>query len=82
MNPELLRSKLDIEPSVRIERAAEILQVSLRTMYRRIHQFERVRRRNHWFITVRSLERFIEQQQYGPDSVFDITKSRRQICRG
>lgn len=74
-----LKRELENLPKVPIEKAAEMLEVSLRTMYRRRKQFEWVRRRNHWYITVQSIRSYLEQKHYRPTPVFDVRKKLRQL---
>ncbi len=73
-----LKHRLEVEPAVPIETAAELCKVHARTIRRRIHQFEvRRGRRNHIFITLRSIKRFSEFEQYQPSVDFDARKSLR-----
>jgi hypothetical protein len=74
-----LKRDLENVPAVPIEEAAELLEISLRTMYRRRFRFESLRRKGHLYITVRSLQRFIEQEQYFPTSSFNVTKKHRHL---
>jgi hypothetical protein len=71
-----LKHRLEVEPAVPLEAAAELCKLNARTIRRRIHQFEvRRDRRNHIFITLRSIQRFIEFQQYQPSVDFDARKA-------
>lgn len=69
-----LRTELENTPSVKIERAAELLGVSVRTLYRRRYEFEHRRQGGHLYFTLRSLRQHVIQQ-YHPTTSFDLTIS-------
>lgn len=68
-----LRAELETVPAVPIERAAELLEVSVRTLYRRRSEFEHQRRKGHLYFTLRGIKQHIELEQYNPTPSFDIT---------
>ena len=68
-----LRRQLEFEPAVPIRRAADLLKVHPRTLYRRRHEFELIRRGRSWYITLRSLKRHIEEEEYHSTAFFDLT---------
>jgi hypothetical protein len=68
-----LRTELETIPAVSIEQAAELLELSVRTLYRRRAQFEHKRRKGHLYFTLRSIKQYIELEQYNPAASFDIT---------
>lgn len=68
-----LRAKLDEPPSVPIEQAAKLLEVSVRTLYRRRGEFEHKRRKGHLYFTLRDIHRYIELEQYNPTATYDVT---------
>jgi hypothetical protein len=70
-----LRAELDTLPAVPIEQAAELLDVSVRTLYRRRGQFEHRRRKGHLYFTVRGIQQYVELEQYNPTPSFDVTMS-------
>jgi hypothetical protein len=70
-----LRAELETIPAVPIEQAAELLEVSVRTLYRWRGQFEHRRRRGHLYFTLRSIRQYIELEQYNPTPLFDVTLS-------
>jgi len=70
-----LRAELETVPSVSIEQAAELLEVSVRTLYRRRGQLEHRRRKGHLYFTVRGIQQYIELEQYNPTPSFDATLS-------
>ena len=70
-----LRAELETVPSVPIEQAAELLDVSVRTLYRRRGQFEYRRRKGHLYFTVRGIQQYIELEQYNPTPSFDVTSA-------
>jgi hypothetical protein len=77
-NPDLasiakLRTELETVPAVSIEQAAELLELSVRTLYRRRAQFEHRRRKGHLYFTLRGIKQHIEIEQYNPTPSFDIT---------
>jgi len=74
-----LKRDLENLPKVSIEKAAEMLEVSVRTMYRRRLRFECVRRKGHWYITLRSIRHHIEEQHYSGTTLFDLTKKSRHF---
>jgi hypothetical protein len=74
-----LKRELEDLPKVSIEKAAELLEVSPRTMYRRRMQFECVRIRGRLYVTIRSIKHYIEREQYSPTIVFDVTKKHGQF---
>jgi hypothetical protein len=58
--------------AVPIEEAAQLCNLSTRTIRRRLHQFEvRRDRRNHILISRRSIQRFLECERYQPSLNFD-----------
>ncbi len=71
-----LKRRIDEEPAITLERAAQTLGISPRTLRRRIHEFE-VRRgpNRHIFVTVRSVTRYLVQEQYQATRDFDLTRS-------
>jgi len=69
-----LRKMFDTEPSLPIERAAEVLQMSVRNLYRRRSEFEYLRRNGHLHFTIRSIRQHIEFEQYNPTAFHDLTK--------
>ena len=78
MHPDLalitkLRTELETLPAVPIEQASELLQVSVRTLYRRRGEFEHRRRRGHLYFTLRGIRQYIEIEQYNPTPTFDAT---------
>ena len=70
-----LRAELETVPAVPIEQAAELLEVSVRTLYRRRGQFEHRRQKGHLYFTVRGIQQYVELEQYNPTPSFDITLS-------
>jgi len=70
-----LRQQLASIPAVPIETAAKLLEVSVRTMYRRRSQFECIRRKGHWYITLRSIQTYMTEEHYSPTTFFDETKN-------
>jgi hypothetical protein len=70
-----LRTELDAIPAVSIEEAAELLEVSVLTLYRRRAEFEHRRRKGHLYFTLRSVKQHIELEQYNPTFSFDATTS-------
>jgi hypothetical protein len=68
-----LRAELETVPAVSIEQAAELLELSVRTLYRRRAEFEHRRRKGHLYFTLRGIKEYIEIQQYNPTTSFDIT---------
>lgn len=68
-----LRAALESVPSVPIEKAAELLNLSVRTLYRNRSEFEYKRHKGHLYFTIRSIKEHIEIEQYNPTSSFDIT---------
>ena len=78
MHPDIasitkLRTELETLPAVPIEQASELLQVSVRTLYRRRGEFEHRRRRGHLYFTLRGIRQYIEIEQYNPTPTFDAT---------
>ena len=69
-----LKRRMDEEPAVPIERAAEMLAISTRTIRRHLHEFEVRRVHRHIFITVRSVERQLTQERYQATRGFDLTR--------
>jgi len=69
-----LRSEIETVLAVKIEEAAELLDVSVRTLYRRRSQFEYKRCKGHLYFTVRSIKQYVEIEQYNPTPSFDVTK--------
>ena len=79
-SPELasitkLRAGLQSVPAIAIEQAAELLDLSVRTLYRRRSEFEHKRLKRHLYFTLRGIKQFIEIEQYNPTASFDITIS-------
>ncbi len=72
-----LRTEIETVPAVPIERAAELLELSVRTLYRRRGEFEYRRRKGHLYFTVRGIQQYIELEQYNPTPSFDVTNVRR-----
>ena len=70
-----LRSDLENVPAVPIEQAADLLELSVRTLYRRRGEFEHKRHKRHLYFTLRGIKEHIEIEQYNPTSSFDITNS-------
>ena len=70
-----LRAELETMPAVPIEQAAELLEVSVRTLYRRRGQFEHRRHKGHLYFTVRGIQQYVELEQYNPTPTFDVTLS-------
>jgi hypothetical protein len=70
-----LRQELERLPAVPIEEAAILLNMSVRTLYRRRAEFEHRRQRRHLYFTLRGIKQHIEIEQYNPTSSFDITMS-------
>ena len=70
-----LRTELEAVPAVPIEQAAELLELSVRTLYRRRGQFEHRRRKGHLYFTVRGIQQYVELEQYNPTPTFDVTMS-------
>jgi hypothetical protein len=68
-----LRVDLETVPSVTIERAAELLDLSVRTLYRRRREFEHKRQKRHLYFTLRGIKQYIEIEQYNSTTSFDIT---------
>jgi len=68
-----LRAELETVPAVSIEQAAELLELSVRTLYRRRSEFEHRRRKGHLYFTLRGIQQFIEVEQYHSTSSFDVT---------
>jgi len=68
-----LRSDLATVPAVPIEKAAELLQMSVRTLYRRKEEFEYLRRKGHLYFTLRSIEHHIATKDYFATPLFDAT---------
>jgi hypothetical protein len=63
-------------PAVPIEEAAQLCNLSTRTIRRRLHHFEvRRDRRNHILISQRSIQHFLECDRYQPSLHFDARKS-------
>ena len=70
-----LRQELERLPAVPIEEAAILLNMSVRTLYRRRAEFEHRRQRRHLYFTLRGIKQHIEVEQYNPTPSFDITMS-------
>jgi hypothetical protein len=70
-----LRAALESVSAVPIEQAAELLDVSVRTLYRRRSEFEHKRLKGHLYFTLRGIKQYIEIEQYNPTTSFDITIS-------
>jgi hypothetical protein len=70
-----LRQELERLPAVPIEEAATLLNMSVRTLYRRRAEFEHRRQRRHLYFTLRGIKQHIEIEQYNPTPPFDITTS-------
>ena len=72
-----LKHRLEAQAAVPLETAASLCNLSPRTIRRKLHLFEvRRDRRNHILITLRSIRRFIEFQQYQPSVDFDVRKPK------
>ena len=69
------RAELETVPAVSIEQAAELLEVSVRTLYRRRGQFEHRRSKGHLYFTVRGIQQYVELEQYNPTPTFDVIMS-------
>jgi len=67
---------LDAMAAVPIEIAALRLEVSPRTVRRMLehHQLEGVRRRNHWWVSTRSITSHIQDYRYRPTRKHDIER--------
>jgi hypothetical protein len=64
------------KPSVPIEEAAKLCNLSTRTIRRHLHKFEvRRDRRNHIFISKRSIQHFLEYDRYQPSTRYDARKT-------
>src|SRR5437660_12885129 len=59
-----LKRRIHEEPAVPIECAAEMLGISTRTIRRHLYKFEVKHVHRHIFITVRSVARYLAQEQY------------------
>ena len=70
-----LKRQLEDLPAVTIEVAAELLGISVRTLYRKRAHFEHKRQSGHLYFTLRGLKEHIEIEQYNPTSAFDVTFS-------
>jgi hypothetical protein len=70
-----LRSDLENVPAVPIEQAADLLELSVRTLYRRRGEFEHRRHKRHLYFTLRGIKEHIEIEQYNPTASFDVTIS-------
>jgi hypothetical protein len=70
-----LKTDLEAVPAVPIEQAAELLDISVRTLYRRRSEFEHKRSKRHLYFTLRSIKQHIEIEHYNPTSSFDLTIS-------
>jgi hypothetical protein len=70
-----LRAELETVPAVPIEQAAELLEVSVRTLYRRRGQFEHRRCKGHLYFTMRGIRQYVVLEQYNPTPSFDVTMS-------
>jgi excisionase family DNA binding protein len=68
------RQQLESVPAVRIEQASVMLQFSVRTIYRKIErgQLEALRKRRHCYVTIRSLQRYVELFQYRGTKTFNL----------
>ena len=73
---ENLRHNIERPPAVPIEDAAKLLQMSVRTLYRRRAQFEHRRQHRHLYFTLRGIQEHIEMEQYNPTASFDISSTR------
>jgi len=70
-----LKRRIEEEPAVSLERAAQLCCVSARTIRRHIHLFETRRGRNrHILVTLRSIARFLAEEQYQPSRHYDLTR--------
>ena len=69
-----LRGEIEAVPAVPIERAAELVELSVRTLYRRRGEFEYRVQKRHLYFTLRSIKAFIEEEQYNPTKSFDRLK--------
>jgi len=70
-----LRQNLERPPAVPIEEAATLLNMSVRTLYRRRGEFEHRRQRRHLYFTLRGIKQYIEIEQYNPTPSYDVTNS-------
>lgn len=71
-----LKNRLDQEPVLTLEKAAEVCAISTKTLRRHIHRFEVRRGRNrHIYVTVRSIMHYLAREQYQPSPHFDLTRS-------
>ena len=68
-----LRQDLERPPAVPIEEAAELLGISVRTLYRRRSEFEHRRQNRHLYFTLRGIQEHIEIEQYNPSLSFNVT---------
>jgi hypothetical protein len=68
------RERLEREPSLPIERAAEALGMSVRNLYRRRGELEHFRKSGHLFFTIRDILRYIEIEQYNATATYDLTQ--------
>jgi len=68
-----LRCELERPPAVPIEQAASLLNISVRTLYRRRAEFEHRRQKRHLYFTLRGIQEHIEIEQYNPSPSFDVT---------
>jgi hypothetical protein len=69
-----LKRRLENEPAIKIELAAQLIGVSERTVRRQLHKLEFRRSHNHIWITLRSIATYIEEQ-YQPSRHYDARKS-------
>lgn len=67
-----LRAELDTVPAIPIEHAAKILQLSVRTLYRRRVEFEHKRQKGHLYFTLRGIRHHIQIEQYNPTAQFNL----------
>jgi hypothetical protein len=70
-----LRAEIENIPAVSIEQAAQLLDLSVRTLYRRRGEFEHKRLKRHLYFTLRGIKEHIEIERYNPTASFDITIS-------
>jgi predicted DNA-binding transcriptional regulator YafY len=70
-----LKVRIDALLAVTMERAAELCEVSIRTMYRHRDKFETCRRKGHIYISVQSIIRFVAEEKYRGNKQYDLTRS-------
>ena len=72
--PILLQRKIARLSAVPVQRAAAILQMNRRSVYRltKTNKLEMVRRHGRIWVTVRSVKRYLETHQYSPTKDFNL----------